>query len=841
MHFAKHRWYRGTFRPKDSFLESLGFFLSTNIIMEETMAYNHKDIEQKWQQFWSDNETFKTVEDADKPKYYALDMFPYPSGQGLHVGHPEGYTATDIMSRMKRMQGYKVLHPMGWDAFGLPAEQYAMKTGNNPRDFTAKNIQNFKRQIQSLGFSYDWSREVNTTDPAYYKWTQWIFEQLYKKGLAYEKETLVNWAPDLMGGTVVANEEVVDGKTERGGFPVYRKPMKQWILKITAYADRLIDDLDLVDWPDSIKEMQKNWIGRSVGASVFFNVEDSEKQIEVFTTRPDTLFGATYLVISPEHDLVDQITTPESKAAVEEYKKAVATKSDLERTDLNKDKTGVFTGAYAVNPVNGKKIPVWISDYVLASYGTGAVMAVPAHDGRDYEFAKKFKIDMVPVYEGGNLEDGVLDSEGGLINSGFLDGMDKQTAIDTMISWLEEHGVGHKKVNYRLRDWVFSRQRYWGEPIPVIHWEDGETTLIPEDELPLRLPAATDIRPSGTGESPLANLDDWVNVVDENGRKGRRETNTMPQWAGSSWYFLRYVDPKNDQKIADEDLLKEWLPVDLYVGGAEHAVLHLLYARFWHKVLYDLGVVPTKEPFQKLVNQGMILGSNHEKMSKSKGNVVNPDDIVERFGADTLRLYEMFMGPLTESVAWSEDGLNGSRKWIDRVWRLMIDDENQLRDHIVTENDGSLDMIYNQTVKKVTDDYENMRFNTAISQMMVFVNEAYKADKLPAVYMEGLVKMLAPIIPHVAEELWSLLGHEGGISYAEWPTYDESKLVEATVQVILQVNGKVRSKITVDKDIAKEELEKLALADAKIQQWTADKTVRKVIVIPNKIVNIVVG
>lgn len=805
------------------------------------MAYNHKDIEQKWQQFWSDNETFKTVEDADKPKYYALDMFPYPSGQGLHVGHPEGYTATDIMSRMKRMQGYKVLHPMGWDAFGLPAEQYAMKTGNNPRDFTAKNIQNFKRQIQSLGFSYDWSREVNTTDPAYYKWTQWIFEQLYKKGLAYEKETLVNWAPDLMGGTVVANEEVVDGKTERGGFPVYRKPMKQWILKITAYADRLIDDLDLVDWPDSIKEMQKNWIGRSVGASVFFNVEDSEKQIEVFTTRPDTLFGATYLVISPEHDLVDQITTPESKAAVEEYKKAVATKSDLERTDLNKDKTGVFTGAYAVNPVNGKKIPVWISDYVLASYGTGAVMAVPAHDGRDYEFAKKFKIDMVPVYEGGNLEDGVLDSEGGLINSGFLDGMDKQTAIDTMISWLEEHGVGHKKVNYRLRDWVFSRQRYWGEPIPVIHWEDGETTLIPEDELPLRLPAATDIRPSGTGESPLANLDDWVNVVDENGRKGRRETNTMPQWAGSSWYFLRYVDPKNDQKIADEDLLKEWLPVDLYVGGAEHAVLHLLYARFWHKVLYDLGVVPTKEPFQKLVNQGMILGSNHEKMSKSKGNVVNPDDIVERFGADTLRLYEMFMGPLTESVAWSEDGLNGSRKWIDRVWRLMIDDENQLRDHIVTENYGSLDMIYNQTVKKVTDDYENMRFNTAISQMMVFVNEAYKADKLPAVYMEGLVKMLAPIIPHVAEELWSLLGHEGGISYAEWPTYDESKLVEATVQVILQVNGKVRSKITVDKDIAKEELEKLALADAKIQQWTADKTVRKVIVIPNKIVNIVVG
>jgi leucyl-tRNA synthetase len=809
--------------------------------MEEIMAYNHKEIEPKWQRYWNDNETFKTIESEDKPKYYALDMFPYPSGQGLHVGHPEGYTATDIMSRLKRMQGYKVLHPMGWDAFGLPAEQYAMKTGHNPSEFTDENIQNFKRQIQSLGFSYDWSREVKTTDPAYYKWTQWIFEQLYKKGLAYEKETLVNWAPDLMGGTVVANEEVIDGKTERGGFPVYRKPMKQWILKITAYADRLIDDLELVDWPDSIKEMQKNWIGRSVGASVFFNVEDTQKQIEVFTTRPDTLFGATYLVISPEHELVDQITTLESKAAVEEYKKAVATKSDLERTDLNKDKTGVFTGSYAVNPVNGKKIPIWIGDYVLSSYGTGAIMAVPAHDQRDYEFAKKFKIDIVPVIEGGDLEVEAYTADGKHINSDFLDGMDKQTAIDTMISWLEEHGIGHKKVNYRLRDWVFSRQRYWGEPIPVIHWEDGETTLIPEEELPLKLPAAKDIRPSGTGESPLANLEDWVNVVDENGRKGRRETNTMPQWAGSSWYFLRYIDPKNTEKIADEELLKEWLPVDLYVGGAEHAVLHLLYARFWHKVLYDLGVVPTKEPFQKLVNQGMILGSNHEKMSKSKGNVVNPDDIVDRFGADTLRLYEMFMGPLTESVAWSEDGLNGSRKWIDRVWRLMIDDEDRLRDRVTTVNDGKLDMIYNQTVKKVSADFENMHFNTAVSQMMVFVNEAYKAEALPLEYMEGLVKMLAPIVPHVAEELWSLLGHEDGISYAEWPTFDESKLVEANVQIILQVNGKVRGKITVDKDIDKDELEKLALADSKVQQWTADKTIRKVIVIPNKIVNIVVG
>lgn len=803
------------------------------------MAYNHKEIEPKWQRYWQKHETFKTVESEQKLKYYALDMFPYPSGQGLHVGHPEGYTATDIMSRMKRMQGYKVLHPMGWDAFGLPAEQYAMKTGNNPKDFTAHNIKNFKRQIQSLGFSYDWSREVNTTDPEYYKWTQWIFEQLYKKGLAYEKETLVNWAPDLMGGTVVANEEVVNGKTERGGFPVYRKPMKQWILKITAYADRLIDDLDLVDWPDSIKEMQKNWIGRSIGASVFFDVEDSDQKIEIFTTRADTLYGATYLVISPEHPLVDQLTTLESKAAVEEYKQAVATKSDLERTDLNKDKTGVFTGSYAVNPVNGKKIPIWIADYVLASYGTGAVMAVPAHDPRDYEFARKFKIDIVPVIGGGNLDEEAYTGDGPHINSGFLDGLNKQEAIDKMLDWLEEHGAGHKKVNYRLRDWVFSRQRYWGEPIPVIHWEDGETTLVPEDELPLRLPATDNIKPSGTGESPLANLEDWLNVVDENGRKGRRETNTMPQWAGSSWYFLRYVDPKNQNKIADEDLLKEWLPVDLYVGGAEHAVLHLLYARFWHKVLYDLGVVPTKEPFQKLVNQGMILGSNHEKMSKSKGNVVNPDDIVERFGADTLRLYEMFMGPLTESVAWSEEGLNGSRKWIERVWRLMIDDNNHLRDRITMINDHKLDLIYNQTVKKVTEDYENMRFNTAISQMMVFVNEAYKADALPMVYMEGLVKLLSPIVPHVAEEIWQIMGHDETITYEAWPTYDENKLVQDTVQVILQVNGKVRSKVEVEKDLDQAELEKIALADERIQQWTAEKDIKKVIVIPNKIVNIV--
>ena len=586
------------------------------------MSYNHKEIEKKWQRYWEEHKTFKTTEEEAKPNYYALDMFPYPSGQGLHVGHPEGYTATDIISRMKRMQGYNVLHPMGWDAFGLPAEQYALNTGNSPREFTKKNINNFRRQIKSLGLSYDWDREVNTTDPAYYKWTQWIFEQLYKRGLAYEAEIPVNWSPDL--GTVVANEEVIDGKTERGGFPVIRKPMRQWVLKITAYADRLIDDLDDLDWPEAIKEQQRNWIGRSVGASIKFALEnDAETKIEVFSTRPDTIFGASCLVLAPEHDLVAKLTTSEQKAAVDAYIDEVAHKSDLERTDLAKDKTGVFTGSYVINPVNGQKVPVWIADYVLASYGTGAIMVVPAHDERDYEFAKKFDLPIIPVIEGGNIEQEAYTGEGKHINSDFLNGLNKEDAIAKAIAWLEEKGIGAKKVNYRLRDWTFSRQRYWGEPIPVIHWEDGETTLVPEEELPLYLPATNDIKPSGTGESPLANLEDWVNVIDENGRKGKRETNTMPQWAGSSWYFLRYVDPHNHEAIADKAKLEKWLPVDLYVGGAEHAVLHLLYARFWHKFLYDLGVVPTKEPFQKLVNQGMILGNNHEKMSKSKGNVVN--------------------------------------------------------------------------------------------------------------------------------------------------------------------------------------------------------------------------
>ena len=804
------------------------------------MSYKHIEIEKKWQRYWEEHKTFKTTEDDDKKNYYALDMFPYPSGQGLHVGHPEGYTATDIMARMKRMQGYNVLHPMGWDAFGLPAEQYALNTGNSPREFTKKNVNNFRRQIKSLGLSYDWDREVNTTDPAYYKWTQWIFEQLYKKGLAYEAEVPVNWSPDL--GTVVANEEVIDGKTERGGFPVIRKPMRQWVLKITAYADRLIDDLDDLDWPEAIKEQQRNWIGRSVGAAINFPVSgDENTKIEVFSTRPDTIFGVAALVLAPEHELVKQLTTPEHENEVEAYIEKISHKSDLERTDLAKDKTGVFTGSYVVNPVSGEKLPIWIADYVLNSYGTGAIMVVPAHDDRDYEFAQKFDLPIVQVIEGGDVQKEAYTGDGVHINSDFLNGMDKEEAIDAINNWLEENGVGEKKVNYRLRDWLFSRQRYWGEPIPVIHWEDGETTLVPEDELPLYLPKATDIKPSGTGESPLANLDDWVNVVDENGRKGRRETNTMPQWAGSSWYFLRYIDPHNNHEVADYEKLKEWLPVNLYVGGAEHAVLHLLYARFWHKFLYDLGVVPTKEPFQKLVNQGMILGSNHEKMSKSKGNVVNPDDIVEQYGADTLRLYEMFMGPLDASIPWSEEGLGGAHKFINRVWNLLIDENDNLRDRVTTINNHDLDKIYNETVKKVTEDYEAMHFNTAISQLMVFVNNAYKADSLPLEYVEGLVKLLSPVVPHITEELWSKLGHVGSIAYAKWPTYDESKLVEDVVEIVVQINGKVRQHLQVSKDASREELQALALNDERIKQELVDKEVKKVIAVPGKLVSIVVA
>ncbi|PFW51250.1 leucine--tRNA ligase [Priestia megaterium] len=802
------------------------------------MAFNHEKIEQKWQKVWEENKTFKTTEDEGKRKFYALDMFPYPSGAGLHVGHPEGYTATDILSRMKRMQGYNVLHPMGWDAFGLPAEQYALDTGNDPAEFTELNINNFRRQIKSLGFSYDWEREINTTDPNYYKWTQWIFLQLYKNGLAYVDEVAVNWCPAL--GTVLANEEVIDGKSERGGHPVERRPMKQWMLKITAYADRLLEDLDELDWPESIKEMQRNWIGRSEGAHVHFTIDGYEDTFTVFTTRPDTLFGATYAVLAPEHPFVEKITTAEQKEAVEAYLDQIKSKSDLERTDLAKDKTGVFTGAYAINPVNGERMPIWIADYVLMSYGTGAIMAVPAHDERDYEFAVKFELPIKEVVAGGDVSKEAYTGDGEHVNSDFLNGLDKEEAISNMIQWLQANEKGEKQVTYRLRDWLFSRQRYWGEPIPVIHWEDGTTTAVPEDQLPLVLPKTTEIKPSGTGESPLANIDDWVNVVDpETGKKGRRETNTMPQWAGSCWYYLRYIDPTNSEALADADKLKEWLPVDIYIGGAEHAVLHLLYARFWHKFLYDIGVVPTKEPFQKLFNQGMILGENNEKMSKSKGNVVNPDEIVESHGADTLRLYEMFMGPLDASIAWSTKGLDGVRRFLDRVWRLLVDDNGELSSKVQESNDTTLERVYHQTVKKVTEDYEGLRFNTGISQLMVFINDAYKVDVLPKQYVEGFVKLLAPICPHTTEELWSKLGHEDTISYEAWPAFDEAKLVDDEVEIVVQINGKVRAKVNVPAEASREELQDIAMANEDVQEFIEGKTVRKVIAVPGKLVNIV--
>ncbi|MEC0304038.1 leucine--tRNA ligase [Terribacillus saccharophilus] len=802
------------------------------------MSFNHHEIEKKWQAYWEENKTFKTDTSSEKEKFYALDMFPYPSGAGLHVGHPEGYTATDILSRMKRMQGFEVLHPIGWDAFGLPAEQYALDTGNDPEEFTKKNIATFTRQIKELGFSYDWDREVNTTDPEYYKWTQWIFLQLYKKGLAYVDEVAVNWCPAL--GTVLSNEEVIDGKSERGGHPVIRKPMKQWVLRITAYADRLLEDLDELDWPDSLKEMQRNWIGRSEGAEVTFRIEGTEESFDVFTTRPDTLFGATFAVLSPEHPLVDKITSDAQQKAVESYKQEVAAKSDLERTDLAKEKTGVFTGAYAINPVNGEKMPIWIADYVLMSYGSGAIMAVPAHDERDYEFAKTFELPIKAVIEGADIENEAHTGEGAHINSDFLDGMNKQEAITAAIAWLEENKQGSKKISYRLRDWIFSRQRYWGEPIPVIHWEDGTMTSVPEEELPLVLPKTDEIKSSGTGESPLANITDWVNVTDpETGKKGKRETHTMPQWAGSCWYFLRYIDPKNPEKLADFETLKKWLPVDVYIGGAEHAVLHLLYARFWHKFLFDIGAVPTKEPFQKLYNQGMILGENNEKMSKSKGNVVNPDDVIESHGADTLRLYEMFMGPLDASIAWSENGLDGSRRFLDRIWRLFITETGELSEKVQDTESEDLQKTYHETVKKVTEDFEALRFNTGISQLMVFINDCYKAPVIPREFAEGFMKLLSPVAPHIAEELWTKLGHEETITYAEWPVHDESKLVEQEIEIVLQAMGKLRAKVMVPHDASKEELEKIALDDEQMKSWLEGKTVRKVIVVPGKLVNVV--
>ncbi|WP_274460108.1 leucine--tRNA ligase [Gemella haemolysans] len=807
------------------------------------MVYNHRVIEKKWQKYWDENKTFKTLDDHTKEKFFALDMFPYPSGAGLHVGHPEGYTATDILSRYKRANGYNVLHPMGWDAFGLPAEQYALDTGNDPRDFTKTNIDTFRRQIKELGFSYDWDREVNTTDPNYYKWTQWIFKKLYEKGLAYVDEVPVNWCPAL--GTVLSNEEVIDGKSERGGHPVERRPMRQWVLKITDYAEKLLADLDILDWPESLKAMQRNWIGKSVGAEIDFKIEGTDKAFTVFTTRADTVFGVSYCVLAPEHKLVEEIVTEEQRATVEEYLDIVKRKSDLERTDLNKDKTGVFTGAYAINPVNDEKVELWIADYVLASYGTGAVMAVPAHDERDYEFATKFNLPIKAVIEDNGEVIVPFFGNGKHINSDFINGLNNEEAIAKVIEFLEENKVGRSKVTYKLRDWLFSRQRYWGEPIPIIHWEDGTMTTVPDSELPLLLPETDNIKPSGTGESPLANIEEWLNVVDpETGKKGKRETNTMPQWAGSCWYYLRYIDPHNDEMFADPEKLKYWLPVDVYIGGAEHAVLHLLYARFWHKVLYDLGLVPTREPFQKLFNQGMILAEGKdgrpEKMSKSKGNVVNPDDIIVSHGADTLRVYEMFMGPLDASIAWSENGLDGSRRFLDRVYRLFVDEETgKVNDKVQDKDNEELEVSYNFTVKKVSEDIEILGFNTAISQLMVFVNDCYKAEYIPRKYALGFIQLLAPFAPHLAEEMWEIYGNTESISYVPWPTFDESKLVSDTVEIVVQLMGKVKAKLDVKKDLTPAELEQIVLANEEVKELIEGKQVMKVIVVPGRLVNIV--
>ena len=936
--------------------------------------YNHEEIEKKWREYWEKNETFKTdIWDFSKPKYYALDMFPYPSGVGLHAGHPEGYTATDIVSRMKRMQGYNVLHPIGFDSFGLPAEQFAIKTGKHPSGFTEANMETFRIQLKNLGLSYDWDREVSTHDPNYYKWTQWIFIQLYKDGLAKYIDMPVNWCEEL--GTVLANDEVIDGKSERGGYPVVRKNMKQWVIDIPKYAEKLIDGLDTLDWPESTKEMQKNWIGKSIGAHVNFKVKDSNREFTVFTTRPDTLFGATYCVLSPEHELVDEITTDDNKEAVSTYKKEAAKKSEMERTELNKDKTGVFTGAYAINPVNGKEIPIWISDYVLATYGTGAIMAVPAHDQRDYDFAKEFGLEIIPVIEqvtgeireneshkdsivaviydekndkyltinwhelGGRLfvggtrhenesaldcakreimeetgyndielvnecfpinhhyyaynknkafsitangllfklnsdrkvdtnldddekftvewvdrktiEEEVKDElhitvfnntlnpcayagEGIHVNSDFINGLNKQDAIDKMIEWLEENKVGTKKINYRLREWIFARQRYWGEPVPIVHYEDGTNEALDDKDLPLVLPELKDYQ-GKNGKAPLENDQDWVNIIYK-GKKAKRETSTMPGSAGSSWYYLRYIDPHNNNEIANKELLKHWMPVDLYVGGPEHAVGHLLYSRMWGNYLYDKGISPVKEPFKKLVHQGMILGSNGLKMGKRHPKYcINPNDIAKKYGADTLRLYEMFMGPLEADKPWSDTGVEGARRWLDRVYRLYTE-ENKIKD----EENKNLEKIFHQTVKKVTEDYETLNFNTAISQMMIFINAVYKEDVFPRKYAMDFIKLLNPIAPHMTEEIWSLMGHDNTIAYEEWPKYDIEKTKEDTFFMVVQVNGKVRGKIEVATDTSKEEMEKLAYEIENVKVHIEGHDVVKTIVVPKKLVNIVI-
>ena len=794
--------------------------------------YNFREIEKKWNKYWEENETFKTdVWDFSKPKFYALDMFPYPSGVGLHAGHPEGYTATDIVSRMKRMQGYNVLHPIGFDSFGLPAEQFAIKTGKHPNGFTETNMATFREQLKNIGLSYDWNREVSTHDPSFYKWTQWIFKNLFVDGYAKYVDMPVNWCEEL--GTVLANDEIIDGKSERGGFPVIRKNMKQWVIDIPAFAEKLLAGLEEIDWPESTKEMQRNWIGKSIGAHVDFKVDGFDKSFTVFTTRCDTLFGATYCVLSPEHELVDLITSSDKKEEVDAYKKVCATKSELERTELNKEKTGVFIGAYAINPVNGNKVPIWISDYVLSTYGTGAIMAVPAHDERDYEFAKKFGIDIIPVIEGGDITKEAYVGDGLHINSGFLDGLNKEDAINKMIAWLEENKLGTKKINYRLREWIFARQRYWGEPIPVVHLEDGRTVVLDDKDLPLILPELEDYK-GKNGKAPLENAEEWKNVVID-GIKGVRETSTMPGSAGSSWYFLRYIDPKNDKEIADKKLLEHWLPVDLYVGGPEHAVGHLLYSRMWNNYLYEKGIVPVKEPFKKLVHQGMILGENGIKMGKRFPEfAINPNDIVNEYGADTLRLYEMFMGPLEADKPWSNKGVEGAKKFLDRVFRAFVDGK------IEDKENKNLEKIYHQTVKKVTEDYETLNFNTAISQMMIFINAVYKEEVFPREYALGFIKLLNPIAPYITEELWSMQGNTGTIAYEPWPTYDASKIVEETFTMIVQVNGKVRGKIEVDSSTTEDEMKTLAKDIDNVKAHIEGKEIVKEIVVPKKLVNIVV-
>lgn len=803
--------------------------------------YDSDSIEKKWEKVWEENKSYKTdVRDFSKPKMYVLDMFPYPSGQGLHVGHVEGYSATDAYSRFKRAQGYNVLHPMGFDSFGLPAEQYSIKNNKHPGPFTDINIDNFIRQLKRCGFSYDWDRVIKTSDPKYYKFTQWIFIQLFKKDLAYYGERPVNWCPAL--GTVLANEEVIDGKSERGGFPVVRIPMKQWVLKITAYGDKLLAGLDDLDWPSSTIQMQRNWIGKSQGVEVDFKIENTDKKFSVFTTRVDTLYGCTYVVLAPEHPLVKEITTEDQKKSVENYINECQRKSDLERTSLNKEKTGVFTGSYAINPVNGKKVPVYIGDYVLGSYGSGAVMAVPAHDERDYAFALKHNLPIIEVVKGGDISKAAFTEDGVHINSGVADGMMIKEAKEAIVNLLVEKGAGRIKANYKLRDWIFSRQRYWGEPIPVVHEDDDEYKIHALDfkDLPLVLPELDDYTPAGDGKPPLSKAKEWLNV-DWNGIPCHRETNTMPQWAGSCWYYARYIDPTNENEIGDPKLLEHWLPVDLYVGGAEHAVLHLLYARFWHRFLYDMGIFKCPEPFKKLRHQGIILGVDGEKMSKSRGNTVSPDEVINEYGADALRLYELFKGPLDQGLPWNPNGPSGARKFIERIYRLYVDDS--LRSRWTKDDYAPLDTIYNQTIEKVTHDFEDLHFNTAIASLMVLVNEFYRAERLPVSMLEGLAKMIAPICPHLGEEIWSLMGHKDLIDFEAWPKADSSKSQANEVIYAVEVNGKVRAKVPFKLNATKEELEEFKKSCYEIEtvkKFTEGKTIVKTIVVPNKIVNIVV-